>query len=198
MQNTIAVCQIVSEEQLKLESSENEFLAKSVKRKCELFTTHKLIEKLLHEKVTYTYNEHGKPLFIGRNEEISISHSLNYSAVIVSNNNNKVGIDIEEPSQRIFKISERFLSPEEHEIVEKQENKMIWLYIIWCAKEALYKLSEISLDFKEHISIENFIFSCSGSFHAHINHPQKKEKHFLHYKITEKYVLVWVVGENVN
>ena len=192
LQCKVAVSQIISEEQLKLEPSNNDFQAKSIRRKCELFSTHKLIEKLLHTKVSYTYNERGKPLLKGRNEEISISHSRNYSAVIVCENK-KTGIDIEEFNPRIFKISGRFLSPAEHDLIEKQDDKMTWLYIIWCAKEALYKLSEISLDFCENISIENFILSDSGTFNAHIIHPEKNEKHILHYKITEKYVLVWVV-----
>lgn len=197
LQYKVAVSPIISEEKLKYEPSNNDFQAKSIKRKCELFSTHKLIEKLLHSPVAYTYNERGKPLLKGRSEEISISHSRNYSAVIVSESK-KVGIDIEELNPRIFKISERFLNPAEQEMIEKQEDKMTLLYIIWCAKEALYKLSEISLDFSENIFVEDFTLLGSGTFNAQIIHPEKKEKHILHYKITEKYVLVWVVGEDVN
>ena len=63
-------------------------------------------------------------------------------------------------------------------MIEKQEDKQTLLYIIWCAKEALYKLSEISLDFSENIFIEDFTLLGSGTFNAQIIHPKKTKSIF--------------------
>ena len=192
---TVAIHPILQEEQFDSKDIAPEIHAKSKKRKCEWHTNHKVLKEILREPVTYTYDAQGKPLLNNRKEKISISHSKNYSAVIVSSER-RVGIDIEELSPLIFKISERFVNELEQKFINNHDQKTELLYIIWCAKEALYKLSEISLDFKEHIFIKDFLLGNSGTFNAKIIHPQKNEKYVLHYRITSEYVLVWVVEFN--
>lgn len=189
----VAIQPILTVEQLHSENNVPEIQVKSIKRKCEWLTTHKVLREILNEPVTYTYDLLGKPVLTDKNEKISISHSKNYSAVIVSPES-KVGIDIEELSPRIFKISDRFVNYPEQKFIESHGEKTELLYLIWCAKEALYKLSETSLDFKDHIFIEEFTLGSSGTFNAKIIHTENIQQYKLNYRLTEKYVLVWVVA----
>jgi len=189
---TVAIHPILLEEQCHTQKNTPVINVKSIKRKCEWLTTHKVLHELLLEQVTYKYDSLGKPILNNRNERVSISHSRNYSAVIVSNEK-RVGIDIEELNPRILKISKKFINLSEQIFIDNQNLKTELLYLIWCAKEALYKLSETYLDFKEHIFIEDFILSNSGSFNAKTFHPENTQQYTLSYRLTEKFVLVWVV-----
>lgn len=72
---------------------------------------------------------------------ISISHTRGYIAIILSETKN-VGIDIEYVSDRVEKISSRFMREDE------SADDIISLLVHWCAKETLYKLfSSEHLDF---------------------------------------------------
>ena len=64
---------------------------------------------------------------------ISISHTLGYVAVILSRDY-EVGVDIEYVSDRVNRISSRFLRDDE--VFADTTDKLI----AWCAKETMYKL----------------------------------------------------------
>lgn len=87
------------------------------------------------------HEESGKPLLDGWH--ISISHTKGYAAVLLSKNH-EVGIDIEYVSERVKRIADRFLRPDE------QAENTTDLLLHWCAKEAIYKLySELDLTFQQ-------------------------------------------------
>ena len=95
-------------------------------------------------------NEHGKPLLNGSDSEISISHSFPYVAAIW-HPNQPVGIDLEQPKEKLVQISPRFLNDRELTITGKDTTK---LCIFWSAKEALYKIySKRGLIFKRDLEV---------------------------------------------
>lgn len=93
------------------------------------------------DTVEITHEESGKPVLDGWH--ISISHTKGYAAVLLSKNH-EVGIDIEYVSERVKRIADRFLRPDE------QAESVTDLLLHWCAKEAIYKLySEQDLTFQQ-------------------------------------------------
>ena len=92
------------------------------------------------------YDKAGKPIF-SQNKKLSISHSANYAAVIISNYN--VGIDIEKISDKAIKIKHKFLHIELN--YPQEFNNQISL-IYWNIKESIYKAVGIKdIDFKKNI-----------------------------------------------
>ena len=166
--------------------------AKSIKRQCEWATTHLLLEFIFGRYVSYKYDADGKPLLIHRTENISISHCKNYCAVII-HKTKPVGIDIEESSDRIFRIADRFLTKDENSWIDESENKTDILYLIWCAKEALYKVCECKPDFKENLFVEKSTLNEAGQLHARLEMNDQKDLFLLSYIKSEKYILVYTL-----
>lgn len=106
---------------------------KSITRRKEYIAERFLLREMLDgEQIDIWHNEDGKPIIPG-NRNISISHTRNYVAMILSEKY-EVGIDIEYLSNRVEKISGRFMREDEH------ANDANSLLIHWCAKETVYKL----------------------------------------------------------
>jgi|TARA_B110000902_G_C14198791_1_gene546918 phosphopantetheinyl transferase len=95
------------------------------------------------------YNVNGKPEL--ENRYISLSHSFDYSAVTVSDK--KVGVDVEKFRSKISKISHKFISANEINLIGDQSIEN--LTKVWTIKEAVYKAFGFSgIDFKKNIAIE--------------------------------------------
>ena len=139
-----------------LESISNEV------RKKESILSRYLLETLLGKAVEVRYEASGKPVMDGVN--FSISHTKNYVAVIVGNGT--VGVDIEHKSDRIFRVTEKFMSKDELETltcfsntfadISKNAEKTStfsaeaqkFALLCWCAKETMFKMiDEIGVDF---------------------------------------------------
>lgn len=102
------------------------------------------------------YDEFGKP-HLKDGKEISITHSYNFSGIIVGNS--PVGIDIEKQREKILRIARKFTPIEEYRTLANDEAVMRKLTIVWCAKEAIYKLyNKQGLGFLEHINVRDFDF----------------------------------------
>jgi len=116
---------------------------KSENKKRELLSVrHLLLEFGYSDKDLY-YNESGKPLLIdGKN--ISISHSTLFSVIIVSDLN--VSVDIEKVSDKILRVSDKFIDYEYTYLSVINCEKMRLTYI-WCIKECLYKISSSKLSY---------------------------------------------------
>ena len=96
------------------------------------------------------YNKSGKPEL--DNNFISITHSFDYSGIILSDR--KVGIDIEKLRPSIVKISKKFIN--QHEINLIGELSIENLTKVWTIKEAIFKAFGFSgIDFKKNIIIES-------------------------------------------
>lgn len=120
---------------------EAEKMYKSNARRMEYICERALLKDMMNGRIVKIFhNEDGKPM-LNNGLNISISHTRGYIAIILSETKN-VGIDIEYVSDRVEKISSRFMREDE------SADDIISLLVHWCAKETLYKLfSSEHLDF---------------------------------------------------
>jgi phosphopantetheinyl transferase len=120
---------------------------KSQKRKLEVLAVRALLKKMCGN-VKLSYNKFGAPV-LDNNKKISISHSKQLVAIILSEL--KSSIDTEIISKRILKIKDKFISTNDN-INESQED----LTIAWSTKECIFKWHQKgNLNFKDDISIKS-------------------------------------------
>lgn len=130
------------------------------------------------------YDEEGKP-HLSNNQYISISHSFDFSCIIVSDQ--PVGIDIEREREKILTIKHKFLHPFEIEHFDTLD--LAILHIIWGVKEAVYKLkSPLKPIFKTDICIKNIDLQNQQGEVLVFN----TEIFTFHFKKIEKYWLVYI------
>jgi len=99
------------------------------------------------------YNGNGKPHLTDK-KHISITHSFNFSAIIISDF--EVGIDIEKNREKIKIIEHKFVNFERG-FIHKDDDYIQQLTVIWGAKESLYKIyPHGGLTFKNDIDINSF------------------------------------------
>lgn len=115
-----------------------------------------------------------KPFLPGEEFHFSISHCGDYAAAIVSKQN-RVGVDIEIPQAKIAAIKNKFLKPNEQQLLKDiPVHEIKSLTIGWSAKEAIFKwYAAGKVDFKEHIHLH----SCNwqdGEFKVEASFTKEK------------------------
>ena len=140
----------------------------------------------------FYYDEFGKLHFKNEEYNLSVTHSGDFSAVIISHKH-CVGIDIEKISDRINNITLKFLSVEELKKIDENNPKQ--LTCMWSAKETLYKLhGKNGLTFDKNIIIEPCdVESDSGNMRGRIEKGDYKKEFLLKYFFIDNYVLVYAV-----
>jgi phosphopantetheinyl transferase len=140
-----------------------------------------------------------KPYLADEQYHFSISHCGDYAAAIVSSNQ-RVGIDVEIPTQKVERIKEKFLNEEENsEFIppwagqnsELSQNSEL-LTILWSAKESVFKwYGNGKVDFRQHIQLKQI-----HEGHQTINciFSKTNEQLSIHYRPFEHLVLAWVVS----
>lgn len=119
----------------------------------------KLLQEAGHTDLDLYYDVFGKPHLYGE-KHISITHSHNFSAIIISDET--VGIDIELQRDKIIRIADKFCDSEFQFISpsfknEKRQEYIRKLTVIWGAKEAIFKIrNEKGISFKNHIKVNIF------------------------------------------
>ena len=99
------------------------------------------------------YDEFGKP-HLKDGKYISITHSHEFSAIILSNET--VGIDMELQRDKIIKIADKFCDSEFQYLTDNEEY-IRKLTVVWGAKEAIFKIrNEKGISFKNHIKVNSF------------------------------------------
>lgn len=146
-----------------------------------------------HELSAIEYDEYGKPYLNNGVRHISVSHSGKYSALIASPVYS-VGIDIERIEDKIKKISHKFLN--EREITESGEKMSLEsLYVIWAAKEALYKLhGKRDILFKDHIYIAPFEVQERGLVYGTLNFEGESQTVPIQYQMVDDYILAYAIA----
>jgi 4'-phosphopantetheinyl transferase len=147
-----------------------------------------LLREIYKSSPIISYNQHGKPS-LNNSDEISISHSGNLIAFARSKVN--CGIDIQLHSDKIGNILPKFLN--EHEVVwlAEKSNKTPYHHLIWCAKEAIFKVFGFEVDFKKEITILNFNALKKGTFKALVKRNEIEKMFTLEYSIVGDYFLVF-------
>ncbi|MDD5152358.1 MAG: 4'-phosphopantetheinyl transferase superfamily protein [Flavobacterium sp.] len=116
----------------------------------------KLLQQAGYSDFDLFYDESGKP-HLKDGKPISISHSHEFSAIIISEET--VGIDIELQREKIIRIADKFVNSTElnrlqsfdsHDYIKK-------LTVKWGAKESIFKIrNEKGISFKNHIQVNTF------------------------------------------
>jgi len=115
----------------------------------------KLFQEAGYTDFDLYYDEFGKP-HLHDGKHISITHSHQFSAIILSDE--VVGIDIELQREKIIRIADKF-ADSEFLFLEKENNEeyIRKLTVIWGAKEAIFKIrNEKGISFKDHIKVNTF------------------------------------------
>ena len=138
------------------------------------------------------YDEFGKPhLKDGKN--ISITHSHNFSAIILSEET--VGIDIELQRDKIIRIADKFCDSEFQYLTDNKEY-IRKLTVIWGAKEAIFKIrNEKGISFKNHVKVRSFKLEASETIaELHFDNLIKDFK--IYFEEIEGFTLVYAFQES--
>ena len=176
------------------EKEQQHFHALSKARQKQWLGSRVLLRTLLQTEqyIELTIDEHRKPFLNNLPFEIAISHANHLAAVIIYEGK-KVGVDIEKISERILKIKNKFLSPEELKFIASS-NELEQLHVCWGAKESLFKLyGKGSLPFIDGIKIAAFEYGKIGQVAASIAIPAYHANFNVQYLKYEDFMLTWVI-----
>lgn len=123
------------------------------------------------EKYEFDYMDDGRPVIINSPLQFSLSHSGDYVAVGISNN--QVGVDIQEMKEIDFDSRRFVFSEEDEKFFQESKDKMDAFYSLWAIKEAVYKFDgtpfkEVTIKDAASITVENnyklAFISLSGNY----------------------------------
>jgi len=148
----------------------------------------KLLQETGHTDLDLYYDEYGKPHLHGE-KHISITHSHNFAAIIVSDET--VGIDIELQRNKITRIADKFCDSEFQFLDRDSEEYIRKLTVIWGAKEAIFKIrNEKGISFKDHILVQSFKLDAKqNNAKLHFNNVVKDFN--IHFEEIEDFTLVY-------
>ena len=125
--------------QLVLDNFEQEYYERLIPRKrTEFIAGRFLLHHALGSKnrIFLDISPSGKPFLKDKSYEISLSHSSEYVAVVLSDR--LVGIDIQQANPKLERIKGKFISDEEFDWFKDQIDFDL-IHHFWGAKEALFK-----------------------------------------------------------
>jgi 4'-phosphopantetheinyl transferase len=165
------------------------------KRNLHWLGTRVLLRKLLRtdEYIDCKVDAHGKPYLVNLPYHISLSHSFDYAAVMISKKH-FVGIDIEQVKEKVERIAHKFMRQEEMDFIN-DEDKINQLYVCWCAKEAVYKcFGQKEVSFANNILLEPFNFEGHGFVKAHLIKDEVSLNYNVGYLQYRDYMIGYVKG----
>lgn len=151
------------------------------------------LREMLGPEAEVRYNSEGAPMLVrpvGQVSHLSVSHSSEYVAVILSAV--RCGIDIEQLGRNFSRIASRYIAPHEREQFEQMVGphfEALW----WCAKEALYKWGHATgVDFTHQMLI-TAVDTDSQTLSAELYDLPTPT---VHYRLLEDigHVISWVEG----
>lgn len=144
-----------------------------------------------------------KPYLQNEQYHFSISHCGDYAAAIVSKTE-RVGIDIEIPTEKVLRVRKKFLHKEElkgfnlNEVSGEgySDDELQLATVLWSAKEAMFKWwGSGEIDFSEMLRIAPFELKNKGSCDALFKKDAVVKPLQLHYKLWENLSLVYTNNE---
>ena len=151
----------------------------------------KLLEQAGYTDFDLYYDENGKPN-LKDGKHISITHSFEFSAVIISDRN--VGIDLEQQREKIIRIADKF-TDFDNDFFDKSntEQTVRQLTAIWGIKESIYKFYSLhGLSLKENMNVLPFDLE-KGGIEAIVTYENFSNKHQAKFKEFEGYTLVYLI-----
>ena len=120
-------------------------------------------------------------------QHISISHSHGFSAIVLSEVN--IGIDLEIIKEKALKLAPRFMDVSHLENIS-HDDQVKKATVIWGIKESVFKLkNEIGISFQEHIFENDFILDDKKCT-AELRFNSKVEHFDILFDFIEDYVFV--------
>ncbi len=183
------------EERLQLSEEEKIFLQniKAPNKRLQWLASRHLIRVLLKTDlfIDSNYKQRGKPELLSHKKEISISHTDDVCAVILSETK-KVGIDIEPEYRDVTVIAHKYISVEEKQNREFTNEENLF---IWCAKEALFKLyAKGEVSFQKDLFVRVDELKTEGTTKAEIRKPDMTVTLQMNYQFLEEgYLVCWCV-----
>ncbi len=140
------------------------------------------------------YDQNGKP-HLKDDKHISITHSFQFTAIIVSDT--EVGIDIEMQRNKILRIAHKFTPIEEYRTIANEDALMRKLTIVWCAKESLYKsFAEKGVSFIDNIYVEDFSLGETKTTAA-VTYQNKRQSYAVDFLEFEDFTCAYaLISEN--
>ena len=137
------------------------------------------------------YDENGKP-HLKDGKHISITHSFTFSAVIISDA--EVGIDIEMQREKIGRIANKFVDYEFQYLEKDSDCYVRRLTVIWGIKESLYKLfATPGMLFREHFLIIPFLIEDEETV-SWIDYNNKKYRFNANFLEFEGFTCAYVIA----
>lgn len=185
--------------QLQLKDHETDFLStlNNGKRNLHWLSTRALLRSMLKTDlyIDCLVDGHGKPYLANFPHRISLSHSYDYAAVMISEDK-AVGIDIELIKDKIERVAKKFMTAAELSFID-QTNKIEHLYVCWCAKEAIYKLhGKRNVSFLDNIQLKPFDFAVDGQFEAALNIEGTTKSFIVNFEKFQNYMIGSVAGNS--
>lgn len=170
----------------------------SMKRRLEFVAVRVLLYAgagLDHPEVGYL--ETGKPFLLHDARELSISHTQGYVAVMLAEKG-VPGIDIERRTDRVVKLKDRIVGPEEQAETPDE------LLLHWSAKETAYKMMSCrEVDWVNHLRLSmpygrpypmNIRIGQTGEMTLSTFHPDCMTTFTVNYLFTDDFVLTYSVA----
>ena len=185
--------------QLMLDDRENVLIdsIRHPQRKLHWLSSRLLIRTLLGNPATFIHlesDERGKPVVHNFPVTISISHSFELSALLMSEKNN-VGVDIEKIDPKIERIRNKFLHEEELNSIS-EGHRLEQLYVYWCAKEAMYKwYGRRQLEFRENLFLNPFHYTSQGTISGIIRKDEFEKELSISFEELGNYMMAYTLAK---
>ena len=148
-----------------------------------------------HEELVIDYHVNGKPFLIPSIAHVSVSHSGDYVGLLI-HPDKAVGLDIEVMNDRIKRITHKFVNEEERQWLGAEPVAIEKLYLIWSAKEAVFKLRGGGIDFKKHLNVMDPGLREEGSTVLFFDKEMERMEYTIHYHYLDGILLVYSIAEN--
>jgi 4'-phosphopantetheinyl transferase len=167
------------------------------KRRLEWLASRHLVHLLSERESrgTILKNEYGKPFLQHSVWHISMSHTLDYAAVIAAPFD--VGVDIQRIVQSIERIRHKFMNQDEIELLRHDDNDLYRMHVIWGIKESMFKIyGKGALNWCENFRVSSFEYNQHG---GHVNcmmYDQQHEYRYVgFYQMFKETMMVYVKPE---
>ncbi len=153
-------------------------------RRREVLVTYALIEALTGDgSLTIGHEASGRPML--EDWHVSISHTRGWAAVIVSRSH-EVAIDIEYRSDRVSRVVERFVRPDE------DSDGLHRQLINWSAKETVYKY--FSAEDLQYFEMRLLPYALDSKGSVQVEDLKAGQQVGVCYEVNADFVLTYIAG----
>lgn len=165
----------------------------SPRKQTEWIASRELLYKIINlpARVACLYDDFGKPYLQNSPRQISISHSERWCAAMVSDR--ACGVDIQMYTPTVRRIAGRFLTHDDLLTAETSNQPLVYLHVLWGAKECLYKAyGKRKLGFREHIFIRHLDFA-TGKGYGEIEYEGLHLSYEIHFRLLPETAWVFCI-----